>query len=85
MSESALVAEWRRCLQACYELIQEGVALFGSVADQRTCSEVAGSHQGADYVESEYLPSPLCCLLSQFSLPDPTFSSSNFGSIHWWK
>ena len=48
------MAEWRRCLQACYQLIQEGVTLFGSVADQRTCSEVAGSRCGARYLESKY-------------------------------
>ncbi|XP_043213375.1 BCL-6 corepressor-like protein 1 [Amphibalanus amphitrite] len=52
MARSALVAEWRRCLQACYELIQEGVALFGSVDSQRTCSEVAGSRQGARYMDN---------------------------------
>ncbi|KAF0301399.1 Synergin gamma [Amphibalanus amphitrite] len=52
MARSALVAEWRRCLQACYELIQEGVALFGSVDNQRTCSEVAGSRQGARYIDN---------------------------------
>ena len=55
-SESALAADWRRCLQACYELIQEGVALFGSVADQHTCAEVAGSRQGAHYIDSECRP-----------------------------